>query len=1105
MVGYLTKFNVKKIQKSKLKSMIIILLTLSMPSMINIGDNFSNADQEDEQLNTIEPMSPRYKYHYENDFDLWHHVAALDPFGKNYGAIKIGYDTEWSQDPDDDLSLDLRFYNEDFPGSLFQYSMTGVLAVVSHNTFTKQNDDALGAYVDFHIDIDLLNNDNPDHTEVRSLEIALAIMKPNLVPTTLIQIHDKSPQIGRFYIPNFDQYIWPDGKIYFNLGAQIQGFADLFEEAGLNLLLKFEGLGVVQEIVRKGKIAENRTLILVHGYSILELNEDPHNWVKFILAPEFREAYNNIIVISYYGQFGAIRYSKDTAGVWTRTVWARDHQSIDDLITRFWSIAFIADILRDYIKADYANIEENVDFICHSMGGLVTRYMIKHWYLDIQEYYISKGKVFNIKNVAGLGVPNHGSIIDLTVDKQTEQMKKNSDFLTELNRYDETPFQPDINWYTYRSGLNKGWPASDGDLRHDGLVGVDSVPLDRWLIDQSTNKGWYQLDHETLRRNDMLKTVIFNDLIKPPAIIDEIFDEKAPGEIFPDTTLPTITITSPTDGLVTNQDVTLTYTVSDDISDISDIEIIGPVSDTTYSSEGPYDITLTATDEAGNSVTVAVSFIIDKTPPDINFLEPPEGYYNTDQTVSWEVYDDNLDASTITSSHPNPTTFSSEGAHTVTVTAIDLAGNIASKSLLIVIDKTAPVIMITGPTAGYYNTDQTVSWTVSDPYIDDVSSTHDTPTIFTEDGTYQVTVSVDDLAGNFAEASSAEFVIDKTLPETLLNVGNPQFLISGKVHLTPTTLIELIASDLSGVSETLYKVTGDGVDSGWITYDDIFSLDSLGVEDGEYVLHYFSTDIAGNSEGIHLQPLVLDSSPPTLNWAYEGYALQDGFLFEIDLSDDTGVDDSSIVISIRELNGPIVATITGQYANGLWQADEIFDTTTLPDGYYEIVVDASDAFGFPTTEVFSFSIRNWEVLVLLPSTESNKAGRTMPVKFALRVVEAVDPSMPFVIYQELDIFITDTATGEILQHSTYGDSSKDYRINEESEHYITNFKTHKTPTTYLVSIYLKDFPIAEFTFTTDRSIPKIKHSGIYWFGTTYSNRDWYSIDRLGNIFFNRFV
>lgn len=611
---------------------------------------------------------------------------------------------------------------------------------------------------------------------------------------------------------------------------------------------------------------------------------------------------------------------------------------------------------------------------------------------------------------------------------------------------------------------------------------------------------------------------------------------------------PVITITSPSDGLITNQDVTLLYTVSDDFSSPEDIVISGPASGTTYTSEEHHIILIAAIDEGGKIGTASVSFIIDRTAPEITITGSSEGYHNTDQTVFWSVTDPNLDVDSITASYPTRTTFDTDGPYQVTVSASDLAGNFNSKSLSFTIDKTAPEITITGsvegyhntdqtvfwsvadlnldsdsivsnfptgtifdtdgtyqvtvsasdlarnfnskslsftidetaplitisgPSTGYYNADQTVSWSVTDLHLDDIICSHESPTTFADEGSYQVTVSAYDLAGNSASASSAWFVIDKTLPETLIYFGDTNFIINDNVHLTSTTPIELLPSDLSGVSGTFFMVSNDTFDSGWIPYTGIFSLNSLDfydidLYDGDYVLHYYSTDIAGNSEVAKLKLIVLDSSPPELSWGYEGFAFQDGIQFDIEALDATEV--MGVTVSIREFNGPVVAEIPVEHVCGnLWQAIDLFDSTTVPDGYYELVVDANDAFGFTTTEAFRFSIRNWAVLVLLPSTESNNPGRTMPVKFALRVIVAVDPSMPFVVNQELEIFIIDTATDEILQRSTYGDSSTNYRINELTELYITNFKTHKTPTTYLVNIYRYDFFIGEFSFAT---VPK---------------------------------
>ena len=77
----------------------------------------------------------------------------------------------------------------------------------------------------------------------------------------------------------------------------------------------------------------------------------------------------------------------------------------------------------------------------------------------------------------------------------------------------------------------------------------------------------------------------------------------------------------------------------------------------------------------------------------------------------------------------------------------------------------------------------------------------------------------------------------------------------------------------------------------------------------------------------------------------------------------------------------------------------------IPDGYYLLIVNASDMLGNEGYDTVEFSIRNWAVLEMLPNTANNKAGRTMPVTFSLRIAEAVDPIQPFVRNEELNILI----------------------------------------------------------------------------------------------------
>ena len=125
------KINLKL--KTRLKTeILVILITLSIASIININGNFSNANQEVETLNTSAPITPKYKYIYENDFDYYDSYFHLVS-----SANLIGYDIEWSQDPNDGENLQLDFTCIVGPNTNFD-DIEGCILVESHNTFKEQ-------------------------------------------------------------------------------------------------------------------------------------------------------------------------------------------------------------------------------------------------------------------------------------------------------------------------------------------------------------------------------------------------------------------------------------------------------------------------------------------------------------------------------------------------------------------------------------------------------------------------------------------------------------------------------------------------------------------------------------------------------------------------------------------------------------------------------------------------------------------------------------------------------------------------------------------------------------------------------------------------------
>jgi hypothetical protein len=349
-----------------------------------------------------------------------------------------------------------------------------------------------------------------------------------------------------------------------------------------------------------------------------------------------------------------------------------------------------------------------------------------------------------------------------------------------------------------------------------------------------------------------------------------------------------------------------------------------------------------------------------------------------------------------------------------------------------------------------------------------------------EVGTWTILVTAIDVPHDdypFAiDVASIPTPADSIPPSTILTIGDPKYLDpSDNVYVTSHTPFTLSAEDNvggSGVATTGYRIRNTTYDSGWITSTPPIEFYLTGLADGAYLIDYNSTDNAGNIEKTHTVSVILDNSGPsiTIENPPPGWALQDGVNLIALSTDPSGT--HSLNFSIREANGDQGIPVgfedmpaTYNTTTGKWEL--FFNTLQLPDGFYIVIVSAEDNLGHIASITVPYSIRNWVVLELLPATPNNKAGRTMPVKFALRVAASVDPNQPFVYNEELTIkiYATDNPSN-ILQTSTFGDTARDYRINIISEQYITNFQTLKTPKTYTVEIWRKNMLIGSFNFKT---------------------------------------
>lgn len=167
-----------------------------------------------------------------------------------------------------------------------------------------------------------------------------------------------------------------------------------------------------------------------------------------------------------------------------------------------------------------------------------------------------------------------------------------------------------------------------------------------------------------------------------------------------DDTPPTITAsaTPPPNAAEWNQtDVVVTYTCSDGTSGVATCP-----DPTVVTTEGAQQVVSgMAIDRAGNTATASVGLNIDKTPPSLSHAIAPapnaDGWNQTAPTVGFAATDALSGVATVSP----PVTVTTEGKdQIVTGTATDQAGNTATASVVVSLDKTAPVVTITSPSDG---------------------------------------------------------------------------------------------------------------------------------------------------------------------------------------------------------------------------------------------------------------------------------------------------------------------------------------------------------------------------------------------------------------------
>jgi len=313
-----------------------------------------------------------------------------------------------------------------------------------------------------------------------------------------------------------------------------------------------------------------------------------------------------------------------------------------------------------------------------------------------------------------------------------------------------------------------------------------------------------------------------------------------------------------------------------------------------------------------------------------------------------------------------------DGNHTLTITAIDDAGNVGSDSIIITVDTTAPTVFITNISDSQYingivqidaNADdagtgisQVDFWYASigeqfdsdpvAPYSGDFNSK------VVNDGAHQLWAVAHDNAGNSQSSTHINVNVDNTAPTTTLVTSNYN---GNWVNYDVNFQLYCNDGSGSGCDSVWYSIDGDNFvngDSGVILSDDY---------SGEFDFEYYSIDLAGNQGDTNTATIRIDVSEPSISIqspVNNAVYVQD-FNLEFTANDwDSGLGECSYSI-----NGLVSVGVN-------CDTETPIDFNSLNEGRNTIYITAIDVLGNQEDKTVSF-VKDTDLVVTVDQNESN--------------------------------------------------------------------------------------------------------------------------------------
>ena len=511
---------------------------------------------------------------------------------------------------------------------------------------------------------------------------------------------------------------------------------------------------------------------------------------------------------------------------------------------------------------------------------------------------------------------------------------------------------PENDTYTSNTTITIYWDASD----NMNLTRFDVYRNNTKIAELDATENSYSL---TLSEGDYIIKVVAYDYVQHTNFSEIL--------IHVDLSDPYVQIYQPNNNSYVTTTFTLKWTASDNYGlDYFEIYLNSSLIDTLEGSIREYNVTLPSLgsfivrvigyDIVGHNSFSEIVVYLDDSPPVIEYcLDNCTIFYSDTVFINWTIHDDHevahryikVDSNDYVEIYKdNITLILEDGEHNIYVKAVDSAGNIAIKMLVIYVDTKPPSLYVIKPENNTYYNSPTIpiSWSASDECgIDRSVIRIDSSAEYTvynysiavtlEDGQHTITITVYDIA-NRTDIKTVIIIVDTAPPVLILSAPE-----NNTKHMHNITIAWESSDDLSDIYEIAIIIN----DTTTYTTTNPIGNTTLFLDPGVYEIKVVSTDNANNSNSVMVviyivQIDIISPSP------YENISSQQILLYWKTMYID--------YINVY-LNGSEVGTIDASLG---------YTSITLPsEGFWEISICDSNQIEFSSSVIIQ---ADWTIPVI---------------------------------------------------------------------------------------------------------------------------------------------